>query len=472
MLCLSIAQTTTVDVVTTIAKYRKHADLFEVRVDRVSDLDLAAVLAAGKRTLLLTALGPTPDGQEARPILEAAIRAGVGYVCAPPELIELLAEQKTRKTRLIAAIHEDSVTPPDLSALADRAFASGADIAKVVTRALKVSDNFSVLDYLRSETRPVIAFCSGDLGTPSRIVAVPSGSLLTFCCADDGPKTADGQVPITQMRTVYDTHRLKEPFRIFGVMGDPVGQSWSPALFNSVFAEQEKNAIYLPFLTRDVDDMLEIIRRVPIRGMSVTIPHKETVFEKLDGVDTNTTASGSVNTIVNEDGNLVGYNTDTDAAMDLVPADLRDVRATLLGSGGTARAIAATLVARGARLTICGRTPQRAQGLARQVGADWRPWEERETIETDFWINATPIGMVPEVDASPISAGVLRGVETVFDVVYNPPETKLVQMAWKTGCKVIRGLDMFLGQAARQYELWFGTQAPRETLQKALEDMQ
>jgi 3-dehydroquinate dehydratase/shikimate dehydrogenase len=243
----------------------------------------------------------------------------------------------------------------------------------------------------------------------------------------------------------------------------------SPAIHNAAFAHLGLNKIYLPFRVEDVVAFVESFKTIEVKGYSVTIPHKEAVAGALDEIDEMAQKIGAVNTVAERKGRLIGYNTDSSAAIASLTqaagegrkeALLFGKRVVVLGAGGAARALVFGLRQCGAKVTILNRTVKRAKRLAEEVGVEWGPLSEGSKIKMDILVNATSVGMYPEVDEMPVGEGVFYPGLIVFDMVYNPLETRLLREAKEAGCRCITGLDMFVEQARQQFELWTGKEAP------------
>ena len=265
---------------------------------------------------------------------------------------------------------------------------------------------------------------------------------------------------------------------LYCVFGSPVSHSVSPVMHNAAFSETGLNAVYLAFEPSSIEGAIRSIRELGIRGASITIPFKIEALRHVDTVDPHAAEIGSVNTIVNRDGSLTGHNTDGPGAVRaLERANVRTEGSTCLviGNGGSARAIAATLAARGARIIITGRNPERIRALAAAVGrsASARAVElgalDRALMDTvDVIINTTPVGMAPQAEAIPLPEDLLAPRHTVFDIVYAPHNTVLLSAARRRGCVVVHGIEMLLHQGARQFELWTGLAAPVEIMRRAI----
>ncbi len=261
---------------------------------------------------------------------------------------------------------------------------------------------------------------------------------------------------------------------LYGVVGYPVRHSLSPAIHNAAFAAKGINAVYLAFETMDIEGVMRATRSLGIKGMSVTIPHKSSVIPFLDKIDRLAEEIGAVNTVVNQDGCLVGYNTDATGALKALEQkiDLKGRDCLIVGAGGAARAIGHILKEHGVRLTITNRTPFKGESLAERLDCSFIPWEERDGCKPDIVIQTTPIGMTPKIDECPLPGNAIKRGMTVMDIVYNPARTRLLKMARAKGCTTISGVSMFVYQGVEQFRLWTGIEPPvrfmEKTVKKAL----
>ncbi len=245
---------------------------------------------------------------------------------------------------------------------------------------------------------------------------------------------------------------------LYAIIGNPVEHSLSPILHNGAFRRMGLNAAYLAFKVRDLEDALRGIRGLGIQGVSVTLPFKTKVIPFLDDVEEVAREIRAVNTIVNQRGRMIGYNTDWHGALEALEEkiDLRGKRVLLLGAGGAARAIAFGLKRRDCQVTLSNRTVERGKALANELGFLYRPWLSIEEMEEDVLINTTSVGMSPHDEESPVPKKVLKEGMTVMDIVYRPLRTKLLREAEERGSLTINGLEMLARQGAAQLEIWTG----------------
>ena len=347
---------------------------------------------------------------------------------------------------VIASFHDFEGTPADLSTLMHKVCTSPGQIAKLSTMVASWEDNRRLLNVLsRRWPKPVIVAGMGDIGQITRVIGPARGSLLTYAGLTPNV-SAPGQLTIREMNDVYRFRRAGSATKLIGIIGYPVGHSFSPNIHNRAFEMLNLDFIYLKFPVPDVKDFFENAREIGVTGFSVTIPHKTTVIPFLDELTPEAREAGAVNTVSSRNGKWVGDNTDifgVRAAMASVGFDPEDKTVIILGAGGAAKAAVAAL-----------KTAKSVDVLPR------REIETASIRRCDLLINATPVGMFPMVDASPLRGPIPADV--VLDMVYNPPITRLLRSALDQGKTVIQGTTMFLAQAARQFEIWTGHRAPSE----------
>lgn len=265
------------------------------------------------------------------------------------------------------------------------------------------------------------------------------------------------------------------PEKLFGIIGYPLGHSLSPRIHNWGFERFGLPYAYMawPTLPEDLERMAGAVRVMGIAGLSVTIPHKTSIMDYLDGVSELGRAVGAVNTLYWRDGKLLGENTDVAGIMrPLRERGISPGLALVLGCGGAARAAVAALREMGVpRIVVSNRTDARAQALCREFGMEFAPWGERGAVRADLVINSTPMGMSGRLEGvSPLEPGDLRPGMAVFDLVYNPYETRLLLDARATGCLTVTGMEMFFHQAVEQFRLWTGEELPGEETRALLAD--
>jgi 3-dehydroquinate dehydratase/shikimate dehydrogenase len=308
----------------------------------------------------------------------------------------------------------------------------------------------------------------GEIAAPVRILSVRMGTLLTYAPVENA--TAPGQTSLDEAQKLYRADRIDRRTTVFGVIGDPIGHSLSPLLQNAGFAARRMNAVYLPFLVHDLKDFLGAIGPLGIKGFSITIPHKERILRHLDGCDPLAEKIGAVNTVVvRGNGKLYGYNTDYVGVLRTLQTriPLQNSRVLILGAGGAARAVAFALAEAGASVCVSARRIEKAKSLARAAGGEAIARKQLRGEFFDAIVNATPVGMHPNVRQSPLDANELN-CRLVFDTIYRPRETRLLQLAERRGIQTVSGLDMFVAQGTAQWEIWTGERAPYDTMRRAV----
>lgn len=472
-----------------IAEHRhlveQGAKLVELRLDYVRRaVNLKRLISDRPCPVIITCRRDADGGQwteseDARLVLlRSAIADGVEYV----DLEEDIAGGIPRfgKTRRIVSYHNFRETPDDLHAIHRRMAGLDPDIIKIATMAHHPHDNVRILQLIKSSSIPTVAMCMGDIGTPSRLLAGRFGAPFTYATFHHERSLAPGQLSYRQMTDIYHYESINAETAIYGVVADPIAHSLSPVLHNAAFRELDLKNAYLPFRVprEDLGTFLGDCQDLGIKGLSVTIPHKEEVMQYLDSVDADAAAIGAVNTVVFQGETLLGYNTDHQAAVDSLlsvfdptggrAAGLAGKTALILGAGGVSRAIAYGLKQLGADVIICGRSETRAKQLAEKFGCRTVEWESRHRSKPGILVNGTPLGMHPNVDETPIERRYLHRDTIVFDTVYNPEQTLLIKQARETGCRVVTGVDMFVRQAALQFRLFTGLDAPVDLMRHAL----
>jgi 3-dehydroquinate dehydratase / shikimate dehydrogenase len=338
-----------------------------------------------------------------------------------------------------------------------------ADFYKVVSTATTLYDNVVMMRFLEKESdqHSLVGLCMGEQGIISRVLGVRAGSAFTFAAVSPDQKTAPGQVTAQDLRNVYRIDQVDAATRMYGVVGDPIAHSLSPVIMNTAFRRENVNGVYLALHAKTLKDLLACVRDIPIHGLSITMPYKEAILEHLDNTDSHSTKIGACNTVVRaQDGKLYGFNTDTAGVVRPLEQriGLEGAKVLVLGAGGAARAAVFGLKERGCELFILNRSLAPAQKLARRAKARTFKRADMKKASFDVIINATPVGMGNTKD-SPLNENEINA-RYVFDMIYDPPETRLMKMAKARGAQVIPGIEMFVHQAARQFEIWSGKPAP------------
>ncbi|MEN6459033.1 MAG: shikimate dehydrogenase [Thermoguttaceae bacterium] len=490
MICVSIGRGRHRHV---IAEYRHLVDqgarLVELRLDYINgEVNLKRLVADRPCPVLISCRRATDGGkfagseEQRRLLLRSAIAEGVEYV----DLEEDVATSIPRfgRTKRVISVHDFRKTPDNLEEIHRRLCELDPDIVKISTMANHPHDNLRMLELIRRSKVPMIGVCMGDIGTPTRLLAGKFGAPFSYATFHHERVLAPGQLSFQQMTETYHYDQINAETEVYGVIGDPIGHSLSPLVHNVAFRRGGLNKVYIPFRIprEDLTWFIEKAGSLDLRGLSVTIPHKEEVVKRLTEADGAVRGIGAANTVIFQGKNRLGYNTDHRAAMETLEdvlggheeaiAKLKGKTALVLGAGGVGRAVVYGLTRRGVNVAVSDGVSRQALTLAQRYECRCVEWAARHSVAADILFNCTPVGMHPNVDESPFEKHHLRPTMIVFDVVYNPENTLLVKEARNRNCTVITGIDMFVRQACRQFELFTGREGPaelmRETLRRAI----
>jgi 3-dehydroquinate dehydratase/shikimate dehydrogenase len=424
--------------------------------------------------------GRWEHSEEARlTLLRTAIVEGADYVDLEDDVAA--GVRRYGVTKRIISHHDFQKTPADLTLLHKRLASIDADVVKIAAMANHPTDNLRMLQMVHASRLPTVGICMGDIGAPTRILGGRCGAPFTYATFNDDRVLAPGQIGWRQMREMYRYDSITAATRIYGVVADPVGHSLSPVVHNAALAAAGIDAVYVPFRVpaEQIDEFLSAASRWPLSGLSVTIPHKESVLRHATAVDGLVQSIGAANTLSFTPAGIEAANTDATAAVESLAAALRGDEqpqngtlgvktAVVLGGGGAARAVAFGLKQRGVEVTVTSRTADRAKKIAAEVGCKAVEWAARHRMPSDCVVNATPVGMHPNVDETPYDKEHLRPYMVVFDTVYNPENTLFIKEARSVGCRTVTGVEMFVRQAAIQFRIWHGVEPPQQVMRDAL----
>lgn len=453
------------------------AGFVELRLDCLEDepANISEVLQSLGRPVILT-LRPSEQGGYRKLSLEE--REAFWRTAPRGESIwwdvegDLVQDLSPDWSRVIASHHDFTGVPSDLQQIYERLAQTPAHVLKIAVQAHDVVDCipiFQLLDRARREGRELIAIAMGNAGIATRILGPSRGAFLTYGALDDRSSTAPGQVNAPNLRSLYRVDQIDNETMICGLIGLPVMHSVSPQFHNAAFASEGINGVYLPFEVKDVDSFFK--RMVDprtrelnwnLRGLSVTAPHKQSVMQHLDWVAPNARDIGAVNTVVVEHDRLLGYNTDAAGLVEPLLqrfGSLADREVAIIGAGGAARAAIWALQQRKARVKLFARNVDKAQKLAELFNISCESLASAKFAGFDLVINTTPLGSGEHIDQSPATLGQLNGAGCIFDLIYNPSETKLLREAREVGCETLGGMEMLVAQAKLQFELWTGKKA-------------
>lgn len=446
------------------------AELVELRLDGVADLDVAGALEGRRLPVIVTCRpvhqGGRYDGDETVRValLEQAWDLGAEWVDVEDGAADAFVA-RVHGRRIVRSYHDFAGLPADAADRLRRLLDSGAEAVKLAFMAGGLGDVVTARALAKAAGGRGVILAMGPAGLPSRLLAGLIGSRWTY--AGDG--VAPGQVPLARMRDEFDVPRVTAATAIYGVLGRPIMHSLSPAMHNAAFRAAGLDAVYVPLEAASFDDFMAFAEAFGLEGASVTAPFKRDAFHAVTRPDAATAAVGAVNTLRRRPRGWEGCN--TDVAGFLAPLATRDLsgrRIAVLGAGGAARAVVPALIARGATVTVHARRPQEATSLAAAHAATAAAWPP-DPAAWDVLVQTTPVGTTPNVSAMPIALDGRLDGRLVYDLVYNPPETALLARARVLGADVIGGLPMLVAQAAAQFTWWTGLRAPVSEMQAAAE---
>ncbi|KDP40034.1 hypothetical protein JCGZ_02032 [Jatropha curcas] len=479
------------------------ADVVEIRLDSLKTFnppdDLKTLITRSPLPTIFTYRpkweGGQYEGDENKrlDVLRSAMELGADYVDVElqvaREFNDSILGSKPAKCKIIVSNHNYHNTPSveELGNLVARIQAAGADIVKIVTTALDITDVARIFQITVHSQVPIIGLVMGERGLISRILCAKFGGYLTFGTLESGIVSAPGQPMIKDLLDLYNFRQIGPDTKVYGIIGKPVGHSKSPVLYNEAFESVGFNGVYVHLLVDDLANFLRTFSSTDFAGFSCTIPHKEAAVKCCDEVDPVAKSIGAVNCIIRRqsDGKLFGYNTDYVGAISAIEEGLRvsqNISSTagsplagklfvVVGAGGAGKALAYGAQEKGARVVIANRTYDRARELAEIVGGDAISLADLENFHPEdgmILANTTSIGMQPKVDETPVPKTALRFYSLVFDAVYTPKITRLLREAEECGAITVSGLEMFIGQAYEQFERFTGLPAPKELFRKIM----
>ena len=463
----------------------RQAPTVELRLDWLANdtqrqraLDWLKKYAPSKATYLATCRRRIAGGEFAGSVydelawLKKAKEAGCTWCDLEIETLEELPDHTVTgydlPRKVLLSIHDFRRTPQFLKPLR-LAARGGADAVKVAAMSRSLSDSVRVLRLAQNSDR-VVAVPMGEIGLPARVLALRRGSALVY--APVAAPTAPGQVGLRELKQLYRAHQISRKTGVYGVIGNPIGHSLSPLLHNAGYVAAEKDAVFLPFLVERLSEFVKLIGDFGVAGFSVTIPHKQKIFDYLDECEPLAQEIGAVNTVtVQRGGKLVGSNTDYLGLLRALKGKLtlKGSRVLIFGAGGAAQAAALAVAKADAEVLVCARREQPARHLARAVHGAVLQRAALRREKFDAIVNTTPVGMYPHPEDSPLLPAELN-CGLVVDLVYRPLETKLLRIAKARGIKTVSGVEMFLAQGIAQWELWMRAPAPESAMRKAVLD--
>ncbi|MFT5289668.1 MAG: 3-dehydroquinate dehydratase/shikimate dehydrogenase [Planctomycetota bacterium] len=482
------------------------ADLIELRLDHIGHPgkeQLKSFFQACPKPVIVTIHGSEGFGdysgttEERLDLLYDAAEAGARFVDVDYRLSLELGEVPAPSHRIVSR-HELGGTPEDpaeLDAMLEevRAVLYEGDVMKFITHAESTEDGLRYLRWLRT-TKAVVGFCSGEAGTFTRALAPVFGSPFTYCAPalkrgeseeDGAHKTAPGQIRVNDLRALQPPGGINQETAIFGVVGNPIGHSYSPWVHGMALKGARLDAIYVAFEPSNFDTFLDLADDENYRGFSITAPFKEDAFRRAIQPEEGARRTAAVNTLVRESGGWRGSNTDVPAVRDTIlkalefhakrtdrsggALGLHAAKVLILGAGGAARAAAWAMCGMGASVTVAGRTLARAEAVAADLSCRAIEWDAIPTEEYDVLIHTTPMGGVGFQDQLVIPAEWIRPDSVVLDAIYRPIKTVLLSAALERGATPVPGGEWFVRQAIAQFRLFTRGEPDEQMMIKSFE---
>jgi 3-dehydroquinate dehydratase/shikimate dehydrogenase len=483
-LCISICAKSSEELFEKIVRAEDLADVIEVRFDCVNAderLEIAKRISATGKNFLIT-FRPSEQGGHADLTVEGRKELwsqvpSSKWADAEPDIVEDVESRGFEK--LICSYHASSNSVANLRQIFALLADTKAEILKIAVpteAAVDAIPVWNLLESAKAENKSIVPIAMGEAGKWTRILGPAHGAFMTYASLEKGSETAPGQISADDMLNVFRVKELNRETEVFGLVAGDTSYSLSPWMHNAAFKEAGMDRVFLPLQTDKIDEFLVRMVKpstrevdVNFRGFSVTNPHKRSVIVHLDALDDAALKIGAVNTINIENGRLIGYNTDAPgfvAPLKKVLGSVKGARVAIAGAGGAARACAYALKQEGANVSIFARSYKKAMDLADSIGVKAGAMNNTFRPGTvDILVNATPIGTKGAAEDAAIAVSAqLNGLKLVYDLVYNPLETRLIKEARRAGVPAIGGLDMLLAQGARQFEIWTGEKPSLETL--------
>lgn len=496
-ICVSICERSVADIKTAVTRAAETADLIEVRVDcldqslGVESLHDIKALFPDISVPVIVTYRPSEQGgcrdlsAKLRLMFWLFNRPAADYfdvefdIATAPSVFD--SDKRFDWSRVISSYHNFREVPSDLIGIYERMSNTRAQILKFAVQADDAIDCLPVFQLLKrgiDAGHKMIAIAMGPAGLATRVLGPSRGAFLTYASTDGEKTTAPGQVTARELIETYRIEKVSKQTQIMGLIGMPVAHSVSPHMHNAAFEAAGADAVYVPF---EVKDLKSFIQRMvhpntreldwQLRGLSVSAPHKSAILDYLDWVDPSAREMGAVNTIVATGDKLRGYNTDAAGFIQPLVArygDLDGVPCAVIGTGGAARTAVWSLRQHNAEVTVFGRKSQAAQAMAEKFRASWAQLQGASFKSFKVVVNATPLGTAGASESdTPATAPQLAGASFVYDLVYNPTQTRFLREAESVGCRVLGGLEMLVAQAEEQFRLWTGMVAPELVMSAA-----
>jgi 3-dehydroquinate dehydratase / shikimate dehydrogenase len=479
-ICVSVCAKTAIDLIKQIERAEEFADAIEIRFDclektQITDfVKLRSELINSRKLIYLTTFRPKSQGGFRELGLEERINfwsknSNLNWADFEEDLIDVISQIKFEKS--ICSHHDFKKVPIDLLEIYEKLKATNCDVVKLAVHAEDICDTITIWNLLKrakSENKEFIPIAMGEAGKWTRILGLAHGAFMTYASLDSGSETAPGQISAADLRDVYRVKKLNKETEVYGILGSNTSVSMSPYMHNAAFEFHNLNSVFIPLQVIDLDEFICRMVKPETReidlnfhGFSVTMPHKQSIIKHLDFIDETAKSIGAVNTVKIVDGKLHGFNTDAKGFIDPLLnsyGDLKDANVAVFGAGGASKACVYALEKEGAKVTVFGRSEM-----------ENGKWKIESFGRFDIVVNATPIGMKGKFEGeTPVVAEQIENVKLVYDLVYNPFQTQLMNEADKVYIPKIGGIAMLIAQAMEQQKIWTGKDAPMKAMSREI----
>ena len=491
-ICISVCAETAAEFDEKIKQAAKLADVIELRFDCLKNIaaeDLRQAIKSLRSSFqgkILATFRPSEQG--GRRDLKFAEREKFWFHSSILESVdwadleldfpaEKINESRDKAfSQIIKSFHIFDNSPANLADVYEKILETNPDVIKIAAQADDIIDTLPVWKLLKrakSENKQIIPIAMGEAGKWTRILGLAHGAFMTYASPEEGNETAPGQISARDLIENYRLRDLNEQTEVYGVLGSNASYSLSPPMHNAAFKHHHLNAVFLPLQVKNLDEFIRRMVReetreldLNFRGFSVTIPHKQAIIKHLDEIDEAAHEIGAVNTVKIIDGKLYGYNTDAQGFIEPLLnfyRDLKNTKVAILGAGGAARACVYALKKESAEVTIFARDVEKARSLAGEFKIQSLGFKAQGESYKDFdiLVNTTPLGTKGDLENKTIvTANQIESVKLIYDLVYNPFQTRLMAEADQVHVPKIGGMAMLVAQGAQQFRIWTGKDAP------------
>ncbi len=470
-LCLTLAESSCAALNRKIAQYTEQVPYIEVRLDYLAEPQVPSV-QPDLGTDFIATCRPSREGgryqgeeQDRLDLLQRAAHSGFSWVDLEHDVRESPALPSS--TRIVRSYHCFDHFPEDLPSRLQSMREKGGDVMKLAVSVTTTQHLTTLLEWMESALKatPCVILGMGDLGQPSRLLGGFLGNSWTYVAEDESSKVAPGQPTLKEAVECYQLSNWTSPPLFYGLLGNPIAHSLSPAIHNQLFQHYQLEQIYLPFLLDDVRVWLDYIEKSRLRfqGFSVTLPFKTDVLKV---IQQKTSPVDSLNTLAKRGSQWEGLNTDYPGFLHALKThgSLKGKTALVLGNGGVAHTVVKALQDQGTEVTVVGRNRDKVSHFAKRYGCRYTLFSDLP-MAADLCVNATPVGQFPNIQDSPLANDQLN-FELIYDLVYRPEQTQLLELAGRRGLKTISGMEMFVEQAALQFTAWTGLSPERQMLRE------